>query len=382
MSMKVVVFSIVPIAIWIAALVGMPRANLASTMTEHRLFSSQLGKINSQGFSQNLVNTKLIQSSYLLKAVGDFGYQVRFAFGMYPTWLEIVSDPFNSERMHIIVREEVDVEFTNHLIQESLRQSEAKIVARVKSFAEAKSIEPMVFMVPTKISANRLKVQPEQSLGRDRERYQLYSGKASWVGGLANLSESERQLRAAGVKTLSGVEAVRSLQGEASPVYPYGESHWSPEMILKLAPLMIQQIVNLHPELERCVDRTLKFEKAEELSKKYYGDLLTSSLGWSVDLDISQFFRNEYATYKPVQSKAAIDTTCPELFYVGSSYGTFSVFDLNYVGVLANYYRGKVTNKSVAGQGPMEPLAIVERLDIPKSSLVVWEFTYRTLNDQ
>jgi hypothetical protein len=380
MSMKVMAFSILPIAIWISAWVGMPRANLASAISAHRLFSSKVGEISAPGFSQSLVNAKLIQNSYLLKAVGDFGYQIRFAFGMYPSWLEIVPDPFRADRKHIIVREEVDVEFSNDLILKSLLASESETLEIVKKFALNKGIEPMVFVVPTKISVNRLKVEPEQALGRDRGRFRIDSSSTKWVGGLANLAESERRMAASGIKILSGIEAVRWLQVGSMPVYPYGESHWSAEMILALAPTLARQIAQKNPELKHCFDLDFTYQVIDESPKKFYGDMLTSSLGWSVDLDISQYFRNDYKTYGPVRQKLAREASCPELFYVGSSYGTFEISGLNIVGVLANIYRGNVTNRSLGGLGPKGPLEVFEQTVIPKNSLVIWEFTFRAQN--
>ena len=79
----------------------------------------------------------------------------------------------------------------------------------------------------------------------------------------------------------------------------------------------------------------------------------------------------------PVPARRAFNQECPNLYYIGTSYGTYSPHGGGISDMLQFLYRGKVTNVSISAVGPLLPIQKALTLQLSRGSVVIWEIPFR-----
>ncbi len=351
----------------------MRKPDWRASLTTHRFLHIAGVSYSAPGILPAVADEKVIEASDITRWLRNWGYEFRATIGMYPPWGFIVPDPFEAGARQVVLREEVGEEFEGRATGEIHSEAAERIASHAREFDGKKNVKTVVLAVPTKIAANQIVVRHGDGVLGDADRLGI-SELSERVGALHLQRKFERRLSELNVPFISPVALYRDIQSRLGLLYPRGESHWSPVVVVEVAQLVVRELSRQGFFQALCMRDGDRFISKGKIH--FLGDLYRGVLGRTEELQATNPFNS--VIDKIVAAAAAEDANsgCPLITVIGSSYSVVELGGLDFINALRALYRGRVVSRSQPGVDPHVQLANASS-EVEEGGIVLWEFPFR-----
>jgi hypothetical protein len=384
---KSVAFIMANVVLWGLAFFPHARPGLAGLTKKHVFFTSSQLTLSVVSFESKEVEHLLLKAFALPRRLQSFGFSVRGWALQIPDWLFLLPDPRRMGHINILIREEVADEFISRPLEDAYQDSFGAIRNLLGDFEAKTHHRPLLLLIPTKIFANQLHPAWTQARLQDQEVFEIESHSVQRSPGEAQ-AEMESRLSHSGEKLISLLNLYDQVRDEIYPLYSFGESHWSHELSEKAAAHLLAELVRTKTIDQKCYDQEALARKPAAGNETFFGDLAVvigldraSPLGRAVETQTKAGRFNG----RPEEKLGVESAVCPDLFYLGTSYGNVHAGTGSITDVIAALYHGRIFNHSISGLGPLTAMQKFEPAVLAKPSplppIVIWEMPFRYIKD-
>ena len=369
-------FQIATLVLWLI-LVSPPKVSsisFSNLFQWHRFFNFNGWHLYLPGLSVN-IDHEIVSWSGTAALIRDWGYEERFQLFKRSSLVTLRQS--NITEM-LIVREEVTDEFMGTKSAIVYDRAIDHVVRALMAEETGKQVRGVLFLVPTKIFANRPTVETTDLLVHDRILMDIPIN-AHRLQEFYHQQYVHDKLSRGGVRYID-VKSIyeRLVVKHGGILYPPGESHWSTQITKDIADGVLADLLSFSLFPSSCVVEA-------KLGRDYFfkgNTLVPEELADLLRLGPRSPIRKRLSSHQPTFSFTSHQPMpeCPPIYYVGSSYGAYFDGQGGVVDFMRVSYQGAVHNNSTPGRlrrfkGNMSN----QGHPFSHLPILIWEFPFRSL---
>jgi hypothetical protein len=355
--------------------------SLDGAVNIHSFLSSENFHLNVPGIEAKNLDRIFSQAFLVPHFLKDLGYRLKIHLGQGYTWFFPAKSKYDDTHLHLILRDDVADEFEG---EHSAKIYENRLRGFFKKFREietSKGSPVMLIIIPNKIFANKVLTEFKDGEAEAKKMMRI-NGISPNIRSETAQRKYEELIRSWGQTTISLIDFYKNIQsyGQISPLHPYGESHWSRDLIYEVGPEIVRQMMDALKLTKACYVQAAP-TKPNAAREDYFGDIF-EGYGPDINTALGDMYKTSMMAYSPSNYVAPPQRdACPIIYYVGTSYGKFLEGRGGIVESMQRAYRNKIVNFSLSGRGAHEPMDQLTTKSLLSKSIILVEFPFRLLKE-